>query len=62
MTARPTANPAGGKRAVPQPGMVARWDSDCPRCPEPIIGGVTRIAYDRGRYIHTTCASGADDD
>lgn len=48
--------------AEPQPGIVAKFDGECPRCDGAIVKGVTRVVYQRGHYIHTGCASGADDE
>ena len=45
----------------PQPGIPARHSDTCPRCEDPIAPG-DRIAFQRGRPIHVTCASGAEDE
>lgn len=43
-----------------EPGIAARFDGQCPRCPAPIRIG-DRIVYLRGRPIHVGCASGGDE-
>lgn len=47
-------------RPTPQPGIPARWPTDCPRCDDP-IGAGERIVFQRGRPIHCRCVSGGDD-
>lgn len=47
-------------RADAQPGLPARYATECARCGEFIARG-ERIVHLRGRYIHVGCASGADD-
>lgn len=44
----------------PQPGVVAKYAAECPRCGDLVERGA-RVAFQRGRYIHVECASGADD-
>lgn len=48
-------------RARRQPGIVANFEGTCPRCPDPISRG-DRVVFQRGVYIHVTCASGQDDE
>ena len=49
------------RRALPLPGLLAKYDATCPRCDEPIIARQTQVVYQRGVYIHCACASGADE-
>lgn len=44
-----------------QPGLEAKYEEDCPRCPDPILKG-DRIVFTRGRRIHVRCASGTNDE
>lgn len=46
---------------VPQPGIEARFSTLCPRCDKGIAPR-DRVVYQRGHYVHTTCAAGADDE
>lgn len=45
----------------PQPGFTARWNDECPRCDQPIVGGKSRIVYVKGRPVHVACFAGQDD-
>lgn len=45
----------------PEPGIKAQYATHCARCGEFIDRG-ERIVFQRGQYIHTSCASGADDE
>lgn len=44
----------------PQPGLPARVETDCARCPDRIAVG-DRYVFHRGRAIHVRCASGGDE-
>ena len=48
-------------RTEPQPGIPARYLTDCPRCPWPINIG-DRISFVRGVPVHCACRGGADDE
>ncbi|HSV38715.1 MAG TPA: hypothetical protein VLI04_08145 [Nocardioidaceae bacterium] len=50
-----------GTRTVPEPGIAAKFEAVCPRCSGDIRRG-TRVVFQRGVYIHVTCASGQDDE
>jgi hypothetical protein len=43
-----------------KPGIAAKFPGTCDRCYGPYAVG-DRIIRHRGGYIHTRCASGADD-
>lgn len=45
----------------PEPGLAARYATECPRCDRGIAVG-DRIVYNRGRPVHVACASGQDDE
>lgn len=45
----------------PEPGIAAKFEAACPRCPDP-IGRGDRVVFQRGVYIHVGCASGQDDE
>ena len=43
-------------------GMVAWFDGDCPRCPEPVVRHSSQVVQHGGDWIHAGCANGADDE
>lgn len=45
----------------PQPGIVAQWSAECPKCGEFIQRGLDRVYFSRGRACHVGCAPGGDD-
>lgn len=51
-----------GKTADHMAGLLAWFDGSCPRCDQPIYRQVSQIVKRREDWIHTTCASGADDE
>ncbi|HEX6684986.1 MAG TPA: hypothetical protein VF062_19510 [Candidatus Limnocylindrales bacterium] len=42
------------------PGLSAKFDEDCPRCPDPIRKG-DRIVFVRGRRVHVRCYGAGDE-
>lgn len=44
-----------------EPGRPALYPSECVRCRRPINTGDRQVRRGRG-WMHTECASGADDD
>lgn len=49
-------------RPLPPAGSLAWFDGTCPRCDQTITRHASQIVARKGEWIHTRCASGADDE
>lgn len=58
-------SPYGGRRnesgEAQLSGWVAKYDSMCKRCHEPILAGQSRVIRHGDGVMHVTCASGWDE-
>lgn len=58
-----TSTSTGDRPNYARPAGVLAWfDGTCPRCDQPIIGNADQVIERKQSWIHSRCASGADDE